>query len=163
MFITLIHTGAFCFTRAVPERRVSVYYFCRVGCVTCCYWRSALYIWMVSEFQFSFGDIHIFYFEISRCMLLLPCSSLDFKLFYRSHNFRPSFMRLRASLLHKRLNVGSVLAMTATATTTTLDAIISALDIPRTNLIQKAQLRDNFHLSVSMVKNRQVRCCYLLG
>ncbi|XP_057421269.1 ATP-dependent DNA helicase Q-like 5 isoform X2 [Lotus japonicus] len=71
-----------------------------------------------------------------------------------SHNFRPSFMRLRASLLHKRLNVGSVLAMTATATTTTLDAIISALDIPRTNLIQKAQLRDNFHLSVSMVKNR---------
>src|ERR1044072_744516 len=71
-------------------------------------------------------------------------------------------MRLRASLLHKRLNVGSVLAMTATATTTTLDAIMSALDIPRTNLIQKAQLRDNFHLSVSMVKNRQVRCFYLL-
>ncbi|TKY59867.1 ATP-dependent DNA helicase Q 5 [Spatholobus suberectus] len=71
-----------------------------------------------------------------------------------SHNFRPSFMRLRASLLHKTLNVGSVLAMTATATTTTLDAIMSALDIPSTNLIQKAQLRDNFHLSVSLVRNR---------
>ncbi|KAH1050526.1 hypothetical protein GLYMA_08G102300v4 [Glycine max] len=71
-----------------------------------------------------------------------------------SHNFRPSFMRLRASLLHKTLNVRSVLAMTATATTTTLDAIMSALDIPSTNLIQKAQLRDNFHLSVSLVRNR---------
>lgn len=69
-------------------------------------------------------------------------------------------MRLRASLLHKSLNVGSVLAMTATATTTTLDAIMSALDIPCTNLIQKAQLRDNLHLSVSLVKNRQVRCIY---
>ncbi|KAK8472314.1 hypothetical protein PHAVU_002G176000 [Phaseolus vulgaris] len=71
-----------------------------------------------------------------------------------SHNFRPSFMRLRASLLRKTLNVRAVLAMTATATTTTLDAIMSALDIPSTNLIQKAQLRDNFHLSVSMVRNR---------
>ncbi|RDX93357.1 ATP-dependent DNA helicase Q-like 5, partial [Mucuna pruriens] len=59
-----------------------------------------------------------------------------------SHNFRPSFMRLRASLLHKILNVRSVLAMTATATTTTLDAIMSALDIPYTNLIQKAQMKD---------------------
>ncbi|PNX92302.1 ATP-dependent DNA helicase q-like 5-like protein, partial [Trifolium pratense] len=63
-----------------------------------------------------------------------------------SHNFRPSFMRLRASLLHKSLNVGSVLAMTATATTTTLDAIMSALDIPYTNLIQNAHLRDNLRL-----------------
>ncbi|KAK7399982.1 hypothetical protein VNO78_11180 [Psophocarpus tetragonolobus] len=71
-----------------------------------------------------------------------------------SHNFRPSFMRLRASLLHKTLKVRCVLAMTATATTTTLDAIMSALDIPSTNLIQKAQLRENFHLSVSLVRNR---------
>ncbi|GAU30245.1 hypothetical protein TSUD_67970 [Trifolium subterraneum] len=72
-----------------------------------------------------------------------------------SHNFRPSFMRLRASLLHKSLNVGSVLAMTATATTTTLDAVMSALDIPYTNLIQNAHLRDNLRLSVSLIKNRQ--------
>ncbi|KAK7359409.1 hypothetical protein VNO77_01368 [Canavalia gladiata] len=71
-----------------------------------------------------------------------------------SHNFRPSFMRLRASLLHKTLNVRSVLAMTATATTTTLDAIMSALDIPDTNLIQKPVLRDNLHLSVSLARNR---------
>lgn len=69
-------------------------------------------------------------------------------------------MRLRASLLHKSLNVGSILAMTATATTTTLDAIMSALDIPRTNLIQNAHLRDNLCLSVSLIKNRQVRSYY---
>ncbi|XP_047157060.1 ATP-dependent DNA helicase Q-like 5 isoform X3 [Vigna umbellata] len=71
-----------------------------------------------------------------------------------SHNFRPSFMRLRASLLRKTLNVRAVLAMTATATTTTLDGIMSALDIPHSNLIKKAHFRDNFHLSVSMVRNR---------
>lgn len=81
--------------------------------------------------------------------------------FYRSHNFRPSFMRLRASLLHRSLNVGSVLAMTATATTTTLDSIMSALDIPFSNLIQNAHLRDNLRLSVSLIKNRQVRCFYI--
>lgn len=69
-------------------------------------------------------------------------------------------MRLRASLLHKSLNVGSVLAMTATATTTTLDAIMSALDIPSTNLIQKPTLRDNLCLSVSLARNRQVKCFY---
>ncbi|KAL5060434.1 hypothetical protein RYX36_032038, partial [Vicia faba] len=77
-----------------------------------------------------------------------------------SHNFRPSFMRLRASLLHRSLNVGYVLAMTTTATTTTLDAIMSALDIPFTNLIQNAHLRDNLRLSASLIKNRQVRCFY---
>lgn len=71
-----------------------------------------------------------------------------------SHNFRPSFMRLRASLLHKSLNVGSILAMTATATTMTLDAIMSALDIPCTNLILNAHLRDNLRLSASLIKNR---------
>ncbi|KAI5385224.1 ATP-dependent DNA helicase Q-like 5 isoform X2 [Lathyrus oleraceus] len=71
-----------------------------------------------------------------------------------SHNFRPSFMRLRASLLQRSLNVGSVLAMTATATTTTLDSIMSALDIPFINLIQNAHLRDNLRLSVSLIKNR---------
>ncbi|KAJ7957602.1 DNA helicase, ATP-dependent [Quillaja saponaria] len=59
-----------------------------------------------------------------------------------SHNFRPSYMRLRASFLHSRLNVGCILAMTATATTTTLDAVMSALDIPRTSLIQNTQMKD---------------------
>ncbi|KAG2409659.1 ATP-dependent DNA helicase [Vigna angularis] len=79
-----------------------------------------------------------------------------------SHNFRPSFMRLRASLLRKTLNVRAVLAMTATATTTTLDGIMSALDIPHSNLIKKAHFRDNFHLSVSMVRNRQDICFYIV-
>ncbi|GAV85456.1 DEAD domain-containing protein/Helicase_C domain-containing protein, partial [Cephalotus follicularis] len=73
-----------------------------------------------------------------------------------SHNFRPSYMRLRASLLHSRLNFKGILAMTATATTTTLKAVMSALDIPLTNLIQKAQLRDNLQLSVSLSGNRHV-------
>ena len=106
----------------------------------------------------SFSSINVCTLKISCHILLLPCWSLEFEYFYRSHNFRPSFMRLRASLLHKKLKIGAILAMTATATTTTLDAIMSALDIPCINLIQKAQLRDNFHSSVSLVKNRQVRC-----
>ncbi|CAN0896192.1 ATP-dependent DNA helicase Q-like 5 [Linum grandiflorum] len=71
-----------------------------------------------------------------------------------SHNFRPSYMRLRASLLRARLRIGCILAMTATATTTTLNAVMSALDIPSTNLIHKEQLRDNLQLSVSFSRNR---------
>lgn len=65
-------------------------------------------------------------------------------------------MRLRASLLCDSLNVKSILAMTATATKKTLLDVMSALDIPPANLIQAAQLRDNFQLSVSMSENRQV-------
>lgn len=65
-------------------------------------------------------------------------------------------MRLRASLLKAKLNADCILAMTATATTTTLHAVMSALEIPSTNLIQKAQLRNNFQLSVSLSRNRQV-------
>ncbi|XVF85216.1 hypothetical protein PTKIN_Ptkin17bG0100100 [Pterospermum kingtungense] len=71
-----------------------------------------------------------------------------------SHNFRPSYMRLRASLLRDKLNVECILAMTATATTTALHSVMSALEIPSTNLIQKAQLRDNLWLSVSLSGNR---------
>ncbi|KAJ8747321.1 hypothetical protein K2173_008252 [Erythroxylum novogranatense] len=73
-----------------------------------------------------------------------------------SHNFRPSYMRLRASLLRARLHVGCILAMTATVTTSTLNAVMSALEIPSTNLIQKSILRDNLLLSVSLSGNRQV-------
>ncbi|KAK6922370.1 DEAD/DEAH box helicase domain [Dillenia turbinata] len=72
-----------------------------------------------------------------------------------SHNFRPSYMRLRASLLSSRLKVGSILAMTATATTRTLQAVMSALEIPESNLIHRAPLRDNLQLSVSLVGKRQ--------
>lgn len=69
----------------------------------------------------------------------------------RSHNFRPSYMRLKASMLFSELKAECILAMTATATTMTLQAVMSALEIPSTNLIQKSQLRDNFELSVSLV------------
>ncbi|XP_065873230.1 ATP-dependent DNA helicase Q-like 5 [Euphorbia lathyris] len=71
-----------------------------------------------------------------------------------SHNFRPSYMRLRASILRAKLKVGCILAMTATATTTTLKTVMSALEIPPTNLIHKPQLRDNLQLSVSLSGNR---------
>jgi ATP-dependent DNA helicase Q4 len=52
--------------------------------------------------------------------------------------------------------------MTATATTTTLNAIMSALEIPSTNLIQNAKLRDNMQLSVSLSGNRQVQMTFFL-
>ncbi|KAG9139556.1 hypothetical protein Leryth_016329 [Lithospermum erythrorhizon] len=71
-----------------------------------------------------------------------------------SHNFRPSYMRVRASLLRTSLNAECILAMTATATTKTLHDVMHALEIPPLNLIQSAQLRDNLHLSVSISKNR---------
>ncbi|KAG2706735.1 hypothetical protein I3760_05G116400 [Carya illinoinensis] len=71
-----------------------------------------------------------------------------------SHNFRPSYTRLRASMLRALLNVKCILAMTATATVTTLHDVMFALAIPQTNIIQKAQLRDNLQLSVSLSGNR---------
>jgi ATP-dependent DNA helicase Q4 len=52
--------------------------------------------------------------------------------------------------------------MTATATTTTLNAIMSALEIPSTNLIQNAKLRDNMQLSVSLSGKRQVQMTFFL-
>ena len=70
-------------------------------------------------------------------------------------------MRLRASLLHAVLNAKCILAMTATATSRTLHAVMHALEIPAANLIQKAQLRDNLQLLVSLSKNRQVWICFL--
>ncbi|CAN1313453.1 ATP-dependent DNA helicase Q-like 5 [Linum perenne] len=75
----------------------------------------------------------------------------------------PSYMRLRASLLRARLSIGCILAMTATATTTTLNAVMSALDIPATNLIHKEQLRENLQLSVSFSRNRQVVATVAFG
>nr|CAB3487445.1 unnamed protein product [Digitaria exilis] len=71
-----------------------------------------------------------------------------------SHNFRPSYLRLRASLLRRKLNVQCILAMTATATTQTLKEIVNALEIPSDNLIKTSQIRDNLQLSISMSDNR---------
>ncbi|KAH9610575.1 hypothetical protein KSS87_003335, partial [Heliosperma pusillum] len=67
-----------------------------------------------------------------------------------SHNFRPSYMRLRASVLRDKLNAECILAMTATATRKTLDAVMHALDIPSANLVKTAQLRNNLQMSVSL-------------
>ncbi|KAL6650932.1 hypothetical protein ACP70R_009857 [Stipagrostis hirtigluma subsp. patula] len=71
-----------------------------------------------------------------------------------SHNFRPSYLRLRASLLRRKLNVKCVLAMTATATTQTLEEIVNALEIPSHNVIKSSQIRENLQLSISMSDNR---------
>ncbi|KAL8520123.1 hypothetical protein ACS0TY_010883 [Phlomoides rotata] len=71
-----------------------------------------------------------------------------------SHNFRPSYMRLRASFLRGNLNAGSILAMTATATNRTLCDVMHALEIPPSNLILSTKLRDNLHLSISTSGNR---------
>lgn len=65
-------------------------------------------------------------------------------------------MRLRASLLRAQLNVNCILAMTATANTATIQAIMTALEIHSDNLILKSTVRTNLQLSVSMSKNRQV-------
>ncbi|WCJ38690.1 ATP-dependent DNA helicase Q-like 5 [Euphorbia peplus] len=79
-----------------------------------------------------------------------------------SHNFRPSYMRLRASMLRAKLNVGCILAMTATATTTTLTTVMSALEIHSTNLIHRPHLRDNLQLSVSSSGNRMKDLLWLI-
>ncbi|KAL5214213.1 hypothetical protein ABZP36_003365 [Zizania latifolia] len=71
-----------------------------------------------------------------------------------SHNFRPSYLRLRASLLWRKLNVQCILAMTATATTQTLEEILNALEIPSDNLIQMFQIRENLQLSISTSDSR---------
>lgn len=57
-------------------------------------------------------------------------------------------------MLRSELHVNCFLAMTATATQTTLNDVMSALEIPSTNLIHNAQLRENLQLSVSVSKNK---------
>lgn len=78
-----------------------------------------------------------------------------------SHNFRPSYMRLRASVLCDKLKAGCILAMTATATKRTLHAVMHALDISSTNLVQTLQLRNNLQMSVSSCGNSKLK--YLLA
>ncbi|KAJ8569693.1 hypothetical protein K7X08_006270 [Anisodus acutangulus] len=71
-----------------------------------------------------------------------------------SHNFWPSYMRLKASLLCDKLKAQCILAMTATATTKALYHVMHALDVPSTNLIQVVKPRDSLQLSVSLSENR---------
>ncbi|KAL4587013.1 hypothetical protein LXL04_011662 [Taraxacum kok-saghyz] len=80
-----------------------------------------------------------------------------------SHNFRPSYMRLRASILRSCLGAECFLAMTATATTKTMHDVMCSLEIPSTNLIQAKQTRDNLQLSVSLSENRQVKMLLLFA
>ncbi|KAG7585454.1 P-loop containing nucleoside triphosphate hydrolase [Arabidopsis thaliana x Arabidopsis arenosa] len=72
-----------------------------------------------------------------------------------SHNFRPSYMRLKASMLFSELKAECILAMTATATTMTLEAVMSALEIPSTNLIQKSTnlIQLNYLQNISHLQN----------
>ncbi|KAL9263022.1 ATP-dependent DNA helicase Q-like 5-like protein [Drosera capensis] len=65
-----------------------------------------------------------------------------------SHNFRPSYMRLRATILHEMLNAKCIMAMTATATRKILTSVMDALEIQRTNLVEESKLRTNLQLSV---------------
>lgn len=44
--------------------------------------------------------------------------------------------------------------MTATATTQTLEEIVTVLEIPSDNLIKTSQIRDNLQLFISMSNNR---------
>lgn len=59
----------------------------------------------------------------------------------RSHNFRPSYMRLRASLLRATLGIECILAMTATAMTKTLNDVMCSLEIPPTAFAQTTQIQ----------------------
>ncbi|CAI9093261.1 OLC1v1028725C2 [Oldenlandia corymbosa var. corymbosa] len=74
-----------------------------------------------------------------------------------SHNFRPSYMRLRASVLYAKLHAQCILAMTATATSKTLHDVMHALEIPAGNLIQAAKMRDNLQLSLSMTGGNRMK------
>lgn len=92
---------------------------------------------------------HLYFVGIFKFHLIL----LSFYI-TRSHNFRPSYLRLRASLLRTKLNMKCILAMTATATYETLDSIMRSLEISPNNLIKTSQIRANLQLSVSSSENR---------
>ncbi|XP_077211920.1 DEAD/DEAH box RNA helicase family protein [Tasmannia lanceolata] len=105
--------------------------------------------------------------EFMSKLVALPCISLVVVdeahcLSEWSHNFRPSYLRLKASLLRTKLNVECVLAMTATATVKTLCDVMCSLEIPPTNLIQTSQIRENLQLFVTLSGNRMKDLMMLL-
>ncbi|KAG6494560.1 hypothetical protein ZIOFF_042317 [Zingiber officinale] len=73
-----------------------------------------------------------------------------------SHNFRPSYLRLKSSILRRKLSVQCILAMTATATVQTFHDITCALEIQPSNRIKICQVRENLQLFVTLSENRQV-------
>ncbi|MQM09236.1 hypothetical protein Taro_042104, partial [Colocasia esculenta] len=70
-----------------------------------------------------------------------------------SHNFRPSYLRLSASLFKVKLQAYCILAMTATATAHTLNHIMCSLEIKPSNVIQTCQIRENLELHVILSGN----------
>ncbi|XP_042394821.1 ATP-dependent DNA helicase Q-like 5 [Zingiber officinale] len=71
-----------------------------------------------------------------------------------SHNFRPSYLRLKSSILRRKLSVQCILAMTATATVQTFHDITCALEIQPSNRIKICQVRENLQLFVTLSENR---------
>ena len=69
-----------------------------------------------------------------------------------SHNFRPSYLKLK-HILMDYLQIGCILACTATATVITQKSITKNLHIDRQNVVNCLQSRDNLHLTVSHIGN----------
>eukprot|EP01083_Nonionella_stella_P312787 1120096_1 len=67
-----------------------------------------------------------------------------------SHNFRPSYLKLKRILMDK-LNVGCILACTATATVITQNSISKNLNIDSNHVINALAPRENLHLTVSHI------------
>jgi ATP-dependent DNA helicase Q4 len=76
-----------------------------------------------------------------------------------SHNFRPCYMRLRAVLCDE-LRVGTLLAVTATATRATEARICASLGIG--NVVRRSAARPNLRLAVSRELNRHTALVALL-
>ncbi|CAM6092984.1 unnamed protein product [Calypogeia fissa] len=70
-----------------------------------------------------------------------------------SHNFRPSYFRL-GKILHQRMKVSCVVALTATATRKAEQSILKSLCIPDAGVVQASHVRQNLSLSVSRERNR---------
>jgi RecQ family ATP-dependent DNA helicase len=74
-----------------------------------------------------------------------------------SHNFRTSYLHLKASLLES-LKVKCVLGLTGTATIASRDTICSMLDIdPENGVVSFGSLRSNIAITVSHVTNDEFR------
>ncbi|XP_064215825.1 ATP-dependent DNA helicase Q4 [Tribolium castaneum] len=81
-----------------------------------------------------------------------------------SHNFRPSYLMI-CRVLRERMGVKTVLGLTATATRSTSDSIISHLEIPdgRAGIISDKPLPDNLILTVSKDYQRDQALLALLS
>ena len=81
-----------------------------------------------------------------------------------SHNFRPSYLKLK-TILMDYLQIECILACTATATVITQNSIVDNLGIDKQNVLNYLQPRHNLHLTVSHIGNgvnKQEKLCRLL-